>query len=84
MERKEHLVQQGLEKILSLKVGVNRGLSESLKLDFPNIVPISLTPEDDSSIIINPNLLAGFVDAESSFMLLVQKSSSNKSGVQFI
>jgi len=39
-QRKEHLTQEGLEKILALKANLNLGLSAELKAAFPNTVPV--------------------------------------------
>jgi len=36
---KEHLTKDGLLKIVSLKASLNLGLSEQLKVAFPNIIP---------------------------------------------
>jgi hypothetical protein len=41
MKQKEHLTQEGLEKIVSIKASVNLGLPDSLKAVFPNIKPVS-------------------------------------------
>jgi hypothetical protein len=40
VQNKEHLTIQGLEKILAIKASMNNGLSEELKTNFPNIVPV--------------------------------------------
>ena len=40
MRRKEHLTQEGLIKIIAIKASMNRGLSEKLKLYFPDVVPV--------------------------------------------
>jgi hypothetical protein len=39
MNKGEHLTQEGLTKILSIKASINLGLSEVLKAAFPNIIP---------------------------------------------
>jgi len=40
MEGGEHLTQAGLHKIVAIKASMNRGLSEKLKLAFPDVVPV--------------------------------------------
>lgn len=40
MERKEHLTQGGLKKIVAFKANLNQGLSDKLKAAFPDVVPI--------------------------------------------
>jgi hypothetical protein len=37
---KEHLTKTGLIKIVALKASLNLGLSDELKKEFPNVVPI--------------------------------------------
>jgi hypothetical protein len=39
MQRKEHITQEGLLTILSLRASLNLGLSEALKTAFPHIIP---------------------------------------------
>ena len=36
---KEHLTLEGLQKIVSIKASVNRGLTNVLKVAFPNTIP---------------------------------------------
>jgi hypothetical protein len=50
MSTKEHLTQEGLEKIVSLKASINKGLSEELQAAFPQCVPI-LRPVVNKKII---------------------------------
>ena len=35
---KEHLTEQGLQKLIHLKSALNKGLSETLKLAFPAVL----------------------------------------------
>jgi hypothetical protein len=37
MQQKQHITREGLLEIVKLKVSLNLGLSDSLKLAFPNI-----------------------------------------------
>jgi hypothetical protein len=37
---KEHLTEQGLHKILTIKSSINRGLSDKLKAAFPEIISV--------------------------------------------
>lgn len=41
LEGKEHLTTQGIAKIVALKASLNKGLSDELKVAFPNIIPAS-------------------------------------------
>jgi hypothetical protein len=38
---KEHLTIEGLRKIIALKASFNLGLSEKLKLEFSNVIPVA-------------------------------------------
>lgn len=38
MRHKEHLTQEGLEKRVAIKASINLGLSDELKVAFPNVV----------------------------------------------
>jgi len=37
---RSHITEEGLQKIISLKASMNKGLSCSLKAAFPNVVPV--------------------------------------------
>ena len=54
MKRKEHLTLEGLHEIVAIKASMNRGLSEKLKVAFPDIVPVE-RPKIDSPLTRNPN-----------------------------
>jgi hypothetical protein len=79
INRKEHLTEDGLRKIIGIKASINRGLSEKLKIDFPNVTPISRPLVEDQKIK-DPNWLAGFTEGEGYFLVDIYKSSSVKSG----
>jgi hypothetical protein len=63
MIRKEHLTTEGLKKIVSIRASINIGLIEQVTKSFPGILPVErpLVAEPENR---NPNLLAGFIDAE--------------------
>ena len=54
MNNKEHLTLDGLQKILCIKVFLNLGLSDEIKINFPNISPIKRPLIVDQKII-DPN-----------------------------
>ena len=54
MKRKEHLTPEGLRKIFALKAAMNLGLSEKLKLAFPDVVPAE-RPDVQLPQTIDPN-----------------------------
>ena len=47
---KEHLNKEGLLKIVSLKASLNLGLSEQMKLAFPNVIPTARCTDFSVSI----------------------------------
>jgi hypothetical protein len=82
IERKEHLTQQGLEKLVSIKASMNNGLADELKAAFPEIIPVK-TPQVKDKVILNPNLISGFVTAEGCFNVQIYKSKTKlKKAVQ--
>ncbi len=46
----EHLTIEGLIKILALKASLNLGLSENLKVAFPNVIPVKRPLVEDQMI----------------------------------
>ena len=74
---KEHLTQEGLEKIISLKYKLNKGLSEELIKAFPNIIPVD-RPHYSFNGIQNPHWIAGFASGDSSFYVSTESIKSIK------
>ena len=56
----------GIQKILSIKSSMNKGLSENLKIQFPFLSKVE-RPVISYNGIADPNWLAGFVDGEGYF-----------------
>lgn len=80
MEKKEHLNKSGLESILSIRSVLNWGLTDKLKLYFPDVIP-GIRPEYSiSNNPSDPNWISGFSDGESSFYIA---SNANKVRVVF-
>jgi len=75
VQNKEHLTSQGLEKILAIKASMNNGLSEELKANFPNIVPVE-RPIVENTFERHPNWLAGFTSAEGCFLIRTYKAKT--------
>lgn len=72
----QHKTEEGLNKILSYKASISKGLSKSLLDMFPDIIPATrnlIVPTKD----FNPFWLTGFVDGEGFFYV---KTSKNHSG----
>ena len=75
VNRKEHLSFNGLDKIISLKASINKGLSDKLKVAFPNIIPVQ-RPLVKSPPIFDPYWLAGFVRGEGCFFINLYKTTT--------
>ena len=74
IEKKEHLTNTGLLKLISIKAVLNWGLSKKLSESFPNIIP-TVRPEIKSTKIQDMNWIIGFVEAEGSFQVVGKKIS---------
>jgi hypothetical protein len=72
---KEHLTISGLQKIVNLRVSMNNGLSDTLKVAFPNTIPVQ-RPFIQNHQILDPNWLAGLTTAEGCFYAHVYKSTT--------
>ena len=84
MVQGKHLTPEGLRKIVAIRAGMNRGLSEKLKLAFnsPYVVPVE-RPEFELPQTIDPEWLAGFTSAEGSFQIVI-KNYQNSVGFQVL
>lgn len=70
-----------LEKIVSIKASLNRGLSSNLKSAFPVIVPVKrLYKYSESKTIINPFWILGFTEAEGNFYKGIYKKTDKHYG----
>ena len=74
IKRKEHLTTEGLNKLISIKASINRGLSGELSEAFPDIPPVKL-PLVCSAQITDPEWIAGFTSWEGCFFVQVRKHS---------
>ena len=70
---KEHLTTEGLFKLVNIKASLNMGLSDMSKQSFPYAVPV-IKPKIEDAEIKDINWLIGFVEAEGSFQVIIQKS----------
>jgi len=70
---KEHLTTEGINKLLSIKASMNKGLSEAQKIAFSTNVSVE-RPKLTNQVIPNPHWLVGFVDAEGCFFVSIRKS----------
>lgn len=72
LKNKKHLSPTGLLELLGIKAALNWGLSEKFKESFPEVVPAN-RPKVELSKIRNFNWIRGFVEAEGSFQVVIQK-----------
>lgn len=79
MKKGEHNTLPGLLKIFSLRAILNKGLPDSIKSEFPGIIPASL-PEFNVTYDFNPHWLSGFITAEGSFFISLYKDEKIKAG----
>jgi len=87
IEKKLHLTEKGLLKLVGIKSVLNWGLSEKFKETFPNMIRV-VRPKVDISGIKDVYWLIGFVEGEGSFMVIIQESKSKKTthniGLRFV
>lgn len=79
MDKSEHLNKYGLIKIINLKASLNKGLSDKLKIYFPNAIKVEI-PKVNIPININYNWIAGFFSGDGCFYIDINKSNTNKIG----
>jgi hypothetical protein len=82
MFNKDHLFIEGLQQIINIKASMNLGLSDIIKSDFNNIIPVE-RPIILITNIPDPNWISGFVTGEGSFDVSI-KQSKNKIGYQVL
>jgi len=74
MENKEHLTEDGLNKILSLKSVLNLGLTDTLKTNFPNVEQIS-RPVIELNNSLDPKWVSGFSEGDASFYVAISSKT---------
>lgn len=75
LKEESRLSEKGFIKVLNLRYNLNNGISEELKVLYPNLIPIS-RPEVPEGVIY-PEWLLGFVDGEGSFNVVTVEKMSN-------
>jgi hypothetical protein len=55
MNKGKHLTNEGLLEIISIKASMNKGLNESLKKEFPNVIPVNRPEKNHNSPLIYDN-----------------------------
>jgi hypothetical protein len=75
MKNREHRTREGLLKIVNIKASINKGLSDSLKESFPDVIPVN-RPIIETTDIPDPAWISGFSSGESCFDVVLAKNSS--------
>lgn len=77
----QHTTPAGLQQVVNIRASLNRGLSESLHLAFPQTAPV-IRPvvREADQIIPDPSWVAGFTSGDGSFLIGIFKSPASKSG----
>ena len=83
IKNKEHITPEGLRQIVGIRAAMNWGLSDKLKLSFPDVVPV-VRPHVELPLTIETNWLAGFTSGEGSYMIKITKSQTHSVGSQVI
>lgn len=73
----EHRTMDGMSKILGIKASINLGLSDKLKVSFPNIVPVKRPSGWDRSVK-DFSWVSGFASADGCFFIGLHKSPGHK------
>lgn len=77
MNNKVHLSINGLQQIINLKASMNLDLSDFLKSEFNNIIPV-IRQFINTKYIPDSNRIAGFVTGEGYFDIRITEQNSNK------
>lgn len=73
---KIHFTIEGLQQIVNLKASLNKGLSEQLKINFPNYIPSS-KPIISTPLTLNPYWIIGFINGDGSFDIRIVENYNN-------
>jgi hypothetical protein len=79
IDNKEHLTEEGLQKLVAIRASMNLGNSVALKAAFPDIIPVT-RPLVENQLIADPNWIAGFTSGEGCFFVRLRESSSYQMG----
>ena len=83
IQRKEHLSSTGLKAIISRRASLNLGISDELKVAFPETLLVE-RPLILDQYIRDPQWLAGFTSAEGCFFINTKKSKEVSVGYQVV
>nr|QJQ35455.1 LAGLIDADG endonuclease [Fusarium anthophilum] len=83
MQRGEHLTAEGLQKIISIRASLNRGLTPLLLEAFPNTVAL-VRPLLPPSVKLDPQWVAGFTSGDGCFKVSIRESKLHKTGSRVV
>lgn len=75
-----HLTLTGLLQIVAYKAHFKMGLSVLLKTAFPDYIPVPVFPFSPNLALMNIQWIAGFINADGSFSVLIRKASDTVLG----
>lgn len=76
MNNKDHLTLDGLNKLVNIKASMNLGLSDMLKSEFAQHIPVERPVINYDNTTLDPNWIAGFVSAEGNFDVRIPATKS--------
>nr|QJQ35520.1 LAGLIDADG endonuclease [Fusarium ananatum]QJQ35561.1 LAGLIDADG endonuclease [Fusarium guttiforme] len=84
MQRGEHLTAEGLQKIISIRASLNRGLTPLLLEAFPNTVALVRPLLPPSVKLDPPQWVAGFTSGDGCFKVSIRESKLHKTGSRVV
>lgn len=75
VDDKAHLTVEGLNQIVNIKASMYLGLSNMLKSEFDEYVPVE-RPVINYNVILDPNWISEFVSAEGNFDVRIPSTNS--------
>jgi hypothetical protein len=73
---KAHLTTEGLNKVISTKYALNKGLPESLKISFKDVKPLNRPEYKSSNTPLDPDWVSGFSEGDSSFLVSISDKTN--------
>ena len=83
MKAKEHLTDEGVNKIVAIKASMNNGLSENLHAAFPNLEPVP-RPLVENKKVPHEQWIAGFTSGDGCFKIIVAKTPNRRVGFRVV
>lgn len=81
---KEHLTLEGFQKIVAIKSVLNKDLSDKLKYEFKDIIPVTRPLVKLPTTVLPPYWLAGFTSTKGHFGVKLSKNSTITTGYQVV